>query len=153
MRIKLTINGKEHELDVDITESLLAVLRNKLGLLGTKESCGEGDCGACTVLLDSKPVNSCLILAVEADGLEIITIEGVAQNEKWRRLQEKMVEMGAIQCGFCTSGMVLTTLAMIERKPDISLSELKRALAGNLCRCGTHPKVLEAAVSYQEAIL
>ncbi len=143
MRISLTINDKQHQLEVDSTDSLLKVLRNKLGLMGTKEGCGEGDCGVCTVLLDKKPVYSCLVLAVEADGHEVITIEGVAQIDKWRLLQEQMVKSGAVQCGFCAPGMVLTALSVIDENPAITPEELKRAMAGNLCRCGTYTSPLK----------
>jgi aerobic-type carbon monoxide dehydrogenase small subunit (CoxS/CutS family) len=151
VRITLTINDKQHELEVDTTDSLLKVLRNKLGLMGTKEGCGEGDCGVCTVLLDNKPVYSCLVLAVEADGHEVITIEGVARIDKWRLLQEQMVKSGAVQCGFCAPGMVLTALSVIDENPAITPGELKRALAGNLCRCGTYTRVLEAVLEYKVA--
>jgi aerobic-type carbon monoxide dehydrogenase small subunit (CoxS/CutS family) len=151
VRISLTINDKQHELEVDSTDSLLKVLRNKLGLMGTKEGCGEGDCGVCTVLLDKKPVYSCLVLAVEADGHEVITIEGVAQIDKWRLLQEQMVKSGAVQCGFCAPGMVLTALSVIDENPAITPEELKRAMAGNLCRCGTYMRVLEAVLEYKVA--
>jgi carbon-monoxide dehydrogenase small subunit len=152
MLINFFVNGIAHQLDVDPADSLLQVLRNRLQLTGTKEGCGEGDCGACTVLLDGKPGNSCLVLAVEADGCQVITIEGVEKNERWRFLQEKLVETGAVQCGFCTPGMVLTSLAVIDEDPSITPDQLKHALAGNLCRCGTYLKVLEAAFAYRNKI-
>ena len=152
-KIRLTVNNKKHIVQVDVSDSLLNVLRNKLGLVGTKEGCGEGFCGVCTILLDGKAVNSCLILAVEADKREIVTIEGVAEVPKWKALQDRMVERGAVQCGFCSPGMILTALAAIENNPELSSEDLKRALAGNLCRCGTYPKSLEAMLSYQGELI
>lgn len=152
MRPIIIVNGKRHEIEVEPSESLLSALRNRLGLTGTKKGCGEGYCGACTVLIDGKPVNSCIVLAVEADGKEVITIEGVSKVQKWRILQEKMVQRGAVQCGYCSPGMILTALSVLDKNPDTSEEELKRALAGNLCRCGNHHKTLEAALEYKEEV-
>jgi len=141
--VRITVNGEEHRLEVKPNETLLDVLRVHLGLTGTKKGCGMGKCGACTVLLDNRPVHSCLILAPQAHGTEVVTIEGVADPGP-HPLQQAFVERGAIQCGFCTPGMVLTAKALLDRNPDPTPREIKEAIAGNLCRCTGYNKIVEA---------
>ncbi len=145
--ITLTVNGETHRLSVEPHRRLLDVLRNDLGLTGAKEGCGEGDCGACTVIMDGKAVTSCLVLGVEADGSEITTIEGLADGEELHPLQEAFVTHGAVQCGFCTSGMILSAKAFLETNPSPSREDVKRAMAGNLCRCTGYVKIIDAILS------
>ncbi len=142
--ITLTVNDREYEVAVAPNRTLTRLLREDLNLLGTKEGCGVGDCGACTVILDGKPVNSCLVLAVQADGSSIKTIEGVAQGDCLHPVQETFVEMGAIQCGFCTPGMILSATSLLEKKPHPTEQEVRQALSGNLCRCTGYQKIVEA---------
>lgn len=142
--ITLKVNGLEHEFAVEPRRTLAEALRYDLGMTGTKIGCSIGDCGACTVLIDSRPSSSCLMLAVEAEGHEIRTIEGVADGLKLHPVQEAFVEVGAIQCGFCTPGMVMTTLALLEENAHPTESEIRRALSGNLCRCTGYQKIVEA---------
>ena len=142
-RIETTINGRHYSLEVEPRKTLLAVLRDQLLLTGTKEGCGTGDCGACTVLLDGQPVTSCLMLAVEADGREVITIEGIASDGELHLVQQALVEVGGVACGFCTPGFVLSIVALLEENPKPSEDEIRRALAGNLCRCTGYTKIIE----------
>ncbi|MEE8472367.1 MAG: (2Fe-2S)-binding protein [Dehalococcoidia bacterium] len=142
--IELKVNGEIYEVDVEPRRTLLEVLRENLGLTGTKKGCDDGNCGTCTVLVDGSPMNSCLLLAVEAQGREIETIEGVAKGEELHPVQKAFVEHGAIQCGFCTPGMILSAKALLEREPHPSDDEVKRAIAGNLCRCTGYAKIIEA---------
>ncbi len=142
--IKLRVNGYLRELAVKPQQTLLEVLRGPLELTGVKEGCGLGECGACTVLMNGKPVNSCLVLAVEADGSEILTIEGLAQGGKLHPLQQAFVEKGAIQCGFCTPGMVMASVGLLKETTEPSREEIKKALIGNLCRCTGYVKIVEA---------
>lgn len=143
-QIETTINGRQYSLLVEPRKTLLATLRDQLQLTGTKEGCSTGDCGACTVLLDGKPVTSCLILAVEVDGREVTTIEGIAQNGKLHPVQQALVDKGGMQCGFCTPGFVLSVVALLEENLRPSEEEIRRALAGNLCRCTGYTKIVEA---------
>jgi aerobic carbon-monoxide dehydrogenase small subunit len=142
-RVETTINGRHYSLEVEPRKTLLAVLRDQLLLTGTKEGCGTGDCGACTVLLDGQPVTSCLMLAVEADGREVITIEGIASDGELHPVQQALLEVGGMQCGFCTPGFVLSAVALLEENPKPSVDEIRRALAGNLCRCTGYTKIVE----------
>ena len=142
--ITLNVNGKEYELAVAPNRTLTQTLRDDLGLLGTKEGCGVGDCGACTVIMDGKPVNSCLILAVQAAGSELTTIEGVAGAQGLHPIQKAFVELGAIQCGFCTPGMVLSAKSLLDGNPEPTEREIRQALSGNLCRCTGYQKIVEA---------
>jgi carbon-monoxide dehydrogenase small subunit len=142
--ITLTVNDSAYEVAVAPNRTLTQLLRDDLNLLGTKEGCGVGDCGACTVIMDGKPVNSCLVLAVQADGSDITTIEGVATSAGLHPVQQTFVEMGAIQCGFCTPGMVLSATSLLEKNPHPTEHEVRGALSGNLCRCTGYQKIVEA---------
>jgi len=145
--IELKVNGESYNVAVEPRRTLLEVLREQLGLTGTKEGCDAGDCGTCTVLLDSKPVPSCLVLAVEAQGKDILTIEGVADGPELHPIQKAFVDYGAIQCGFCSPGMVLTAKALLERNPNPSEAEVRNAISGNLCRCTGYVKIIEAIMT------
>jgi carbon-monoxide dehydrogenase small subunit len=140
----LRVNGRDQEIAVSPRLTLLQVLRDELGLTGTKQGCGEGECGTCTVLLDGVPVNACLVLALEAAGRAVTTIEGVADGPRLHPLQRAFVQAGAIQCGFCTPGMILTAKALLDRNPSPTGAEIREALAGNLCRCTGYQKIVEA---------
>jgi carbon-monoxide dehydrogenase small subunit len=142
--ITLFVNDKEYEIAVAPNRTLTQVLREDLNLLGTKEGCGIGDCGACTVILDGRPVNSCLVLAVQANGSRITTIEGVAEDQNLHPVQQAFVDHGAIQCGFCTPGMVLSAKSLLERNPHPTELEVREAISGNLCRCTGYQKIVEA---------
>ncbi len=146
-KIRIEVNGKVQRASVDASMTLLDFLRDILGLTGTKKSCELGDCGACTVILDGEAVNSCLILAVEADGKKVQTIEGLGEGKSEHPLQRAFVEYGAIQCGFCTPGMILAAKALLDKTPDPSEEQIKEALAGNLCRCTGYAKILAAVKS------
>ncbi len=145
--LTLTINGEKYELEVPPNRTLLDVIRNELGLIGTKEGCGHGECGACTVLMDSQPVNACLVLALQAQGKEVITIEGLIREGKLHPIQEAFISHGAIQCGFCTPGMVLSVKALLDRNPRPEEGEIREVLSGNLCRCTGYQKIVEAVLS------
>lgn len=151
-QIRTTVNGTTHELTVESRKTLLSMLREQLHLTGTKEGCGTGDCGACTVLMDGEPVPSCLVLAAEADGREIVTIEGIVQDGKLHPVQEALVELGGIQCGFCTPGMVISAVALLAANPDPTEQEIRDALAGNLCRCTGYGKIIAAIQKAAEAM-
>lgn len=142
--IKFTINGERRKLVVKPNELLLNVIRDDLGLTGTKYGCGTGECGACTVLMEGKPVLSCLTLAVAADKKNITTIEGIGNDGNLHPLQQAFVETGAIQCGFCIPGMILSAKALLDKNPNPSEDEIKGAIAGNLCRCTGYVKIIEA---------
>jgi len=144
IEIVLTVNGIQQKLAVSPEERLLDVLRDRLGLVGTKEGCGSGDCGACTVLMDGRPVTSCMVLAAAADGADILTIEGLEKNGELHPLQKAFIEEGAVQCGFCTPGMILSSLALLQENPDPDDEAIKRAIAGNLCRCTGYARIFAA---------
>lgn len=143
-KIELVINGKKCELFVKPNETLLDVLRKNLNLKGTKEGCGVGVCGSCTVLMDKKPISSCLTLAVQANGKEILTIEGLMEEEKLHPLQESFLENYAFQCGFCTSGMIMTAKSLLDEKPDPSEEEIREYMSGNICRCTGYKNIIKA---------
>jgi carbon-monoxide dehydrogenase small subunit len=147
IQVELTVNGQRHVLEVEPNLTLVDVLRNELGLTGTKQGCGEGKCGSCTVLLDGVPVHSCLLLAVQADGAEITTIEGLSPDEP-HPLQVSFAEKGAIQCGFCTPGIILTAKALLDQNPHPENRDIKRAISGHLCRCTGYIKIIDAISSY-----
>ncbi len=142
--MKLTVNGQEVEVITDPTKPLLNVLREDLGLTGSKEGCGKGECGACTVLLDGKPVTSCLVLAVQAEGKEIITIEGLDTFKEYPVLEEAFVEEGAVQCGFCIPGFMVSATYLLKSNPNPSKEEIREAISGNLCRCTGYSKIIRA---------
>jgi carbon-monoxide dehydrogenase small subunit len=148
--ITFTINDELVSLEVEPHWTLLRVVRDELRLTGTKEGCGEGDCGACTVLVDEKAVNSCLILAVDTDGKTITTIEGLARGRELHPLQKAFIEKGAVQCGFCTPGMILSAKVLLDGNPHPSEEEIRSAISGNLCRCTGYAKVVEAIRSVSE---
>ena len=143
-KISLAVNGKPVTLEVDVGESLLEVLRNRLGYTGAKKGCGVGECGACTVLIDGTPIDSCIYLAVWADDKDIRTIEGITRNGELSKVQKAFIEEGAIQCGFCTPGLVLTTTAMVESGQKCTREEIKRELSGHLCRCTGYQNIIKA---------
>jgi len=144
--IKLIINGQTEELLVPSNITLLHVLREKLGFTGTKNGCEAGECGACTVLVDGEPVNSCLVLAVELDGREITTIEGLASNGKLTPLQQAFADLNAVQCGYCTPGVLMAATALLRRNPKPTEEDIQRALVGNLCRCTGYQRIIDAVV-------
>lgn len=149
-QVEFIINGRTVSMAVEAHWTLSRVIREKLGLTGTKEACGEGECGSCTVLINGEAFNSCLYLAVEADGKEITTIEGLAAGEELHPLQRAFVDKGAIQCGFCTPGMVMTAKAMLDKKPALSSEEVRYYMSGNLCRCTGYDKIREAINEVKE---
>lgn len=148
--IELKVNGETYEVPVKPNETLLDVIRYKLELTGTKKGCDTGQCGSCTVLLDGKPVNSCLILAIEARGKEILTVEGLAKNGQLHPLQEAFIQEGAVQCGYCTPGMLLSAKALLDENPNPTEEEVKEAIAGNLCRCTGYVKIVTAILAGAE---
>jgi carbon-monoxide dehydrogenase small subunit len=146
-RIELNVNGEVHEVEVEPRATLVKVLREDLGLTGTKSGCERGECGSCTVLMNRLPVNSCLVLAVEAEGSEILTIEGLAQDGRLHVLQRNFVEHGAIQCGFCTPGMIMTAKALLDSNPRPAEEEVRCTIAGNFCRCTGYDKIVESILA------
>jgi carbon-monoxide dehydrogenase small subunit len=142
--LTLRVNGEEHVVAAPVHKTLLEVLREELGLTGTKHGCELGECGACTVLVDGKPVLSCLVLPVELEGREIVTVEGMARNGRLHPLQQAFAELGAAQCGYCTPGILLNARALLDSNHRPTRSEIKEALAGNLCRCTGYTKILDA---------
>lgn len=144
MILKLKVNGVDHSIDVDPSKRLLDVIREDLNLTGTKEGCSEGECGACTVIMNGKAVNSCMLLAVQARECELITVEGLEKDGELDELQKAFIEKGAVQCGFCTPGMLMSLKALLMQKPDPSDDEIKIAIEGNLCRCTGYVKIEQA---------
>lgn len=154
-RIEMTleVNGRQRDIHVEPNQTLLEILREDLGLIGAKEGCGSGDCGACTVLVDDEAMCSCLLLAVEAEERQITTIEGLVPAGEIHPVQRAFIECGALQCGFCTPGMVLSTVALLRRSPQPTEDEIRDALAGNLCRCTGYDKIVRAVqVAAAEAV-
>lgn len=143
-RVHLKVNGKEYELEVKPTATLLETLREDLGLTGTKEGCGVGECGACTVILEGETVNACLILTAEIDGKSVLTIEGLAAGDKLHPVQQAFVEIGGMQCGFCTPGMVLSAKVLLDGNPNPTDAEIRKGLEGNFCRCTGYTKIVES---------
>jgi carbon-monoxide dehydrogenase small subunit len=141
------INGVSYESEIDVRRTLLEVIRETFGLTGTKKGCNEGECGACTVLMDGKPVLSCLTLAVEAQGKRITTVEGLAENGELHPLQKSFIEHGALQCGFCTPGMLMAAKGLLNENPQPDEPEVRQALAGNLCRCTGYDKIVKAILA------
>lgn len=145
--ITLSVNGDAYEVAVAGHQRLIDVIRDVIGLTGTKEGCGEGECGACTVIMDGRPVNSCLILAAQADGAEIVTIEGLMVDGGMSLIQRMFVEKGAIQCGFCSPGMILTAKALLDENPEPTEEAIREAVSGNLCRCTGYDKIVDAVLA------
>lgn len=145
--LNLKVNDEVYQLEVRPNRTLLDVIREECGLTGTKQGCGNGECGACTVLLDGEPVNSCLVLALQANGKNVTTIEGLSQRGKLHPIQEAFIARGAVQCGFCTPGMVLSVKALLDKNPNPQEMEIRQALTGNFCRCTGYQKIVEAVQS------
>ncbi|MCS6843175.1 MAG: (2Fe-2S)-binding protein [Caldilineales bacterium] len=145
--VTLTINGERQEVAVEPWWTLLDVLREELGLTGAKKGCDRGDCGACTVLLDGKPVTSCMVLAVQADGRQVVTVEGLAAPGHLHPVQRAFVDYGAVQCGFCTPGMIMAAVALLNETPHPTEAEVRAALTGNLCRCTGYAKIVQAVMA------
>jgi len=150
--ISITINGQHHQLEVEAHETLLDMLRNRLDLTGTKKCCSEGECGACTVIMDGRGVNSCIILAAEADGSEVLTIEGLAEEGRPSALQQAFLDKGAVQCGFCTPGMIMAAHCLLMNNPNPTEEEIKEGLSGNLCRCAGYTRIVEAVQAAAESL-
>lgn len=144
IKINFKVNGKDVELETSPTKRLLDILRDDLGLTGTKEGCGKGECGACTVIMNGKAVLSCLVLAIHVDGGDILTVEGLAGDRIGKELQDTFVEAGAVQCGYCIPGFLLSSRALLEENSDPTLEEIKEGLSGNICRCTGYVKIFEA---------
>jgi carbon-monoxide dehydrogenase small subunit len=142
--ITLTVNGETHQVAIEPRQSLLQVLRQELHLTGTKEGCSEGECGACTVILDGQTVDSCLIFGLEANGRDVVTIEGLAHGGRLHPVQKAFADYGAVQCGFCTPGMILAAKALLESNPNPTDADIRRGISGNLCRCTGYVKIVEA---------
>ncbi len=143
-QIEIKVNGVMHGIDVQPWDTLLDVIRDKLGLTGTKEGCGLGECGACTVIMNGKTVNSCLVLAVEADGKQIITIEGFSEGDKLHLVQQAFIDLGGLQCGFCTPGMIISAKAMLDENQNPTEEEIRRGISGNFCRCTGYTKIIQS---------
>ena len=152
MAVELAVNGASRRVEVAVHHTLLDVLRDQLGLTGTKECCVVGECGACTVLVDELPVNSCLMLAVEADGHDVRSVEGLATVGQLTELQQAFLDKGATQCGFCIPGQLMAAQALLEQNPDPTVAEVHEALAGNLCRCSGYEQITEAVLAAAEAM-
>jgi carbon-monoxide dehydrogenase small subunit len=152
MKIELTVNGRKRRFDVEPNKLLLNLVRDELYLTGTKYGCGIGECGACTVLLDGEAVQACMVLAVDADGKCVETIEGVADGDKLDPIQEAYIEEGAVQCGFCTPGFIMTTKALLRENPDPSEAEIREYLKGNYCRCTGYVNIIKAVQSAAEKL-
>jgi len=150
--ITLQVNGETHEVAVQPTWTLLETVREQLRLTGSKEGCGTGDCGACSMILDGRLITSCLMLAVQADGCRITTVEGLNRNGSLHPVQQAFVEKGGVQCGFCTPGMIMAASALLERNPSPTLEEVRDGLAGNLCRCTGYAKIYESVMAASEAM-
>lgn len=149
--ISFTINGEPYTIEVDSNRTLLKMIREDLNLTGTKEGCGAGECGSCTIIVDKRAVNSCMMLAVEADGKEILTVEGLAKKGVLDRLQEAFINDAAFQCGFCTPGMLMSAKALLMRNPNPTEDEIKEAIGGNLCRCAGYKSVIDAVKAASSA--
>jgi len=144
INIQLNVNGKDYDLEIEEDLRLIDLLRDRLGFTGTKEGCGEGECGACTVILEGKTVNSCLLLAIQAHGKEITTIEGIGKEDDLHPIQESFLENGAVQCGYCIPGMVLSAKALLDKNKNPTRKDIREAISGNLCRCTGYEKIVDS---------
>jgi carbon-monoxide dehydrogenase small subunit len=147
MKIELTVNNEKRKLEVKPHTRLLDLLREDLGLTGTKEGCGKGECGACTVIMNNKVVASCLVLAIQADGAEILTVEGLSKGDNLHPIQESFIEKGAVQCGFCIPGMIMSSKKLLDENINPTDEDIKRGLSGNICRCTGYVKIVDAVKS------
>ena len=145
--VVLKVNGISYQVEIEPWRTLVEVLRETLGFTGTKKSCNEGECGACTVMMDGRPVASCLVLAVDAQGKEIVTIEGLSEGERLHPIQEAFLKHGAIQCGFCTPGMVISAKALLDQNPRPTVTEVRKAISGNLCRCTGYQHIVDSIMA------
>jgi aerobic carbon-monoxide dehydrogenase small subunit len=152
-RITININGGWEQVDVPSNMTLLSMLREKLALTGTKNGCSAGECGACTVLLNGEPVNSCMVLAVECDRARVVTVEGLVQDGRLDLIQQAIIDAGGVQCGFCTPGILISSKALLDRNPYASKDEIREALVGNLCRCTGYLRIIEAVQKAQKLAL
>ena len=150
--VEFKVNGEKYSVIVDTRETLLDALRYRLGFMGSKEGCGNGNCGSCTVDLNGATVNSCLVFAVEGDGAEVTTVEGVAANGMLHPVQQAFIEHGALQCGFCTPGFIMSAKALLEHNPSPTAHEIRLALAGNLCRCTGYDKIVRAVIAASQVL-
>ena len=150
--VNVTVNGQSYRIETRPNQTLLYLLREELGLTGTKDGCSEGECGACTVLMDGEPVNACLVLAGQADGRAVLTIEGLAQKGELHPVQRSFVETAAVQCGFCTPGLIMASVALLDHAPNPSPDDIRVALSGNLCRCTGYTKIVEAVQRAAEEV-
>ncbi len=151
--ITLKVNGEKYNLEIKRDLRLIDLLREKFRLIGAKEGCGEGECGACTIMMNGETVNSCMVMAFQADGSEIITIEGLGTEENLHPIQKAFIELGAVQCGYCTPGMILSVKALLDKNPNPSREEIREGISGNLCRCTGYNKIVDAtelAIRYME---
>ncbi len=151
-KISLNVNGKDHTLEVEEDMRLIDLLREKLGLTGVKEGCSEGECGACTVIMDGEVVNSCLVMAFQAEGSSILTIEGLGDEENIHPIQQAFIDVGAVQCGYCTPGMILAAKALLDKNPNPTEEEIREAISGNLCRCTGYNKIVQAIDRAKEVL-
>ena len=152
IKVSINVNGINYTKDIDPSIRLIDFLRDELKLKGTKEGCGEGECGACTVIVNGKAINSCLMLASSAHEKNVITIEGISDKDTLHPIQEAFMETGAVQCGYCTPGMILSAKALLDKKPNASEEEIKVALSGNLCRCTGYKKIIQAVMLAQDKL-
>ena len=150
VEVELSVNGTKYQLKIEPWRTLVEVLREKLGLVGTKKSCNEGECGACTVIMDGKAVTSCLVLALDARGKDIVTIEGLSEGETLDPIQESFLKHGGVQCGYCTSGMIMSAKALLDKNPNPTLDDTRRAISGNLCRCTGYQHIIDSIMAVPE---
>ncbi|MDR0840874.1 MAG: (2Fe-2S)-binding protein [Christensenellaceae bacterium] len=152
MLLHIILNGKPITAEIEPEQTLLSVLRNDLKHTGAKQGCGVGECGACTVVLDGRAIKSCTVLAAQCEGSEVLTIEGLAKNNELHPLQRAFIDHGAIQCGYCTAGFIMTALALLQRKPNATRGEIQAAISGNLCRCTGYVQIIDAIEAYAAAL-
>ena len=150
VEVELSVNGTKYQLKIEPWRTLVEVLREKLGLVGTKKSCNEGECGACTVIMDGKAVTSCLVLALDAQGKDIVTIEGLSEGETLDPIQESFLKHGGVQCGYCTPGMIMSAKALLDKNPNPTLDDTRRAISGNLCRCTGYQHIIDSIMAVPE---